>query len=932
MFKPSPVGFVKPVPDGVVTDLSVMSSQRTNEQLLLLGPMRFVNSDCSPNCAYNFSGDDGLVKLDVRRRISPGDEIFVKYGPEFFELNACRCRTCHYEKIESIQREEGFDILLEDVIFDFTTEFLQQLTSEQKKPSESQCSLPKRLRGMELVELYNDYSRQPDEICEDTALPNFGSVELTGSVQTVPTVNDNEIADQSSESDEDTDSESESNESSASDESLEVIHFVPRISSPYRNYEEVDCSVSTLSERDDLCFPDLSTEFEYQRLYNGSDLDVLDVSSLVELFCSRFNLSDEASTSLYSVIRAILPKDNCFPSGFSKIKLEKLYFSRQVRYMKKTPSETLCVLNFRVQLSEIVRRNLSQIVKYSEYRSQNCDADLNLSFSPKFRAENNSCNVNLSLFTDGVNIKKSTFKKELWPIWVQVLDLPPKLRMARKNIALAALFVGGKVPDWSKIVPELRNELKSPFDLSGSCDENLQILYHVRLLVCDLGAKSHVLNMFKFNGFYGCHYCTTIGKTIGKTHAYYPYGQSGDIREPSLNNLYVNFAECMPKDKQVSVVGVKGRSAFVSIVSDLPLSAPIDYMHCVLLGVFPETAKVCYKLLSVHEKQDLQSILLQQNCPRELIAYSRKIRSLEEIGLFKANECFNWLFYLSPVVFHDRLPANFTEHLNNLSFGMRLLVESSQEENVRTAEHLLDQFCKNIVAIHGGNEKIETINVHSLRHLCDQVRRFGPLFCYSAMSFEAANRTLGEVCSGSNNECEVICRRVLRRHRLHGAQVNSSRIREVFDTLSGASSGSNFKSFSDEMLETDSLKLGRAKNCESSFFNRYICDGIYFDSLCYKRSKLGNCYICYLENGIESFGQIQYFLKAPGPLLCEKMYAAVRKFSILSFLGPVQGFIYRVEETNFENLVIMEKVRKVFCYREKQQIFIVKLMSSFEHS
>ena len=51
IFRRVPVGFVRAVPDGVVTDLSVLSSQRTGEQLLLLGPRRFVNSDCSPNCS-----------------------------------------------------------------------------------------------------------------------------------------------------------------------------------------------------------------------------------------------------------------------------------------------------------------------------------------------------------------------------------------------------------------------------------------------------------------------------------------------------------------------------------------------------------------------------------------------------------------------------------------------------------------------------------------------------------------------------------------------------------------------------------------------------------------------------------------------------------------------------------------------------------------
>ena len=39
----NPAGFVKPIPDGV-TEWSVMTSERTGEQLLLVGPIRFVNS------------------------------------------------------------------------------------------------------------------------------------------------------------------------------------------------------------------------------------------------------------------------------------------------------------------------------------------------------------------------------------------------------------------------------------------------------------------------------------------------------------------------------------------------------------------------------------------------------------------------------------------------------------------------------------------------------------------------------------------------------------------------------------------------------------------------------------------------------------------------------------------------------------------------
>ena len=73
----NPIGFLAPVAKNIVTDLSVMSSERTGETLLLLGPLRFLNSDCEPNFEYDYSSDSGIVQLRVRRRVNPGDELFV---------------------------------------------------------------------------------------------------------------------------------------------------------------------------------------------------------------------------------------------------------------------------------------------------------------------------------------------------------------------------------------------------------------------------------------------------------------------------------------------------------------------------------------------------------------------------------------------------------------------------------------------------------------------------------------------------------------------------------------------------------------------------------------------------------------------------------------------------------------------------------------
>ena len=194
----------------------------------------------------------------------------------------------------------------------------------------------------------------------------------------------------------------------------------------------------------------------------------------------------------------------------------------------------------------------------------------------------------------------------------------------------------------------------------------------------------------------------------------------------------MNLAETLGIRRKSNVVGAKGKSAFANIVNGLPLTAPVDYMHCVLMGVFQDLLKFCYKSLKADEKTKVNKILSELSCPRELVSYSRKIRSLEEISQFKANEYFNWLFYQCPIIFLEGISSELYLHLTNLVFAIRLLFDSSSEANSRK---LLEEFCKEIVTVHNGNERMETINVHCLLHLADQVERFGPLFvtqpCYS---------------------------------------------------------------------------------------------------------------------------------------------------------------------------------------------------------
>ena len=91
-----PKGVLRPIPHHA-TDLSVIYkfSDKKKKSIIMLGPIRFINSDCNPNCEYDFSSlDKTLVRVRTLRKIKPNEEILVKYGDDFFENMECECQTC----------------------------------------------------------------------------------------------------------------------------------------------------------------------------------------------------------------------------------------------------------------------------------------------------------------------------------------------------------------------------------------------------------------------------------------------------------------------------------------------------------------------------------------------------------------------------------------------------------------------------------------------------------------------------------------------------------------------------------------------------------------------------------------------------------------------------------------------------------------------
>ena len=146
--------------------------------------------------------------------------------------------------------------------------------------------------------------------------------------------------------------------------------------------------------------------------------------------------------------------------------------------------------------------------------------------------------------------------------------------MSRKNIVLAVLHVASKKPNWNLVCGALEQQLKTTYWIKSSLEEKFhEVNFRVIMMIADLKAKASMLNMFTFRAYCGCHY----------------------------------------------YAGVKGLSAFSNIVSNFPQSAGIDYMHAVLLGVFPRLMDLFCNNMAKSKVLDSFSDSIVENGPKWIL-------------------------------------------------------------------------------------------------------------------------------------------------------------------------------------------------------------------------------------------------------------------------------------------------------------------------
>ena len=164
--------------------------------------------------------------------------------------------------------------------------------------------------------------------------------------------------------------------------------------------------------------------------------------------------------------------------------------------------------------------------------------------------------------------------------------------------------------------------------------------------------------MVQFNGFYGCPYCRTPGQTVqtserGHTlaHLFNTESENG-YREPRTHESFIRCGEETKNKKtndgkQCTVFGVSGLPLFSYLqLFNIIRVVPIDYIHCVLLGIVKMHLTLWFDKTHGNEPFSIAPRISEvDKCLHAIKTPSfitRFPRSLTKIAHFKAAELKNY--------------------------------------------------------------------------------------------------------------------------------------------------------------------------------------------------------------------------------------------------------------------------------------------------
>ena len=434
---PGVSGFLSELPDeehiAGFNDFSLLTTTRNiKTTFLMLGPVSFVNSSCKPNAKYVIDGH--IVRCMAIRDIKKGEELTVKYDINFFG--------------------------------NFNKDCLWKYTSEHGDPLENRLPSRKRKLFGGTVNRKLVKTAKNKENCNKKGEPvdllyrfSKGKILAKGSVDTEDEEETTEIISEIS-YDELFGSLQSSRASSVSNflrsyensfdfsPQHQIVDQPAMCSTPLRQpavdlqvFEIVESNADDVNEIGD---EELGTEFwsNELELFDGSDFSTTEFVDAFHSLADKHILSGIARKDFLKLFSNVLPSPN------NVLSASPLPICPSVACFKDNSGDLLTI-SLHEQLKLVISRNQRLIKQSWEtgclWQTGNVvigDREILL-------------NVNI----DGVALFKSR-NLSVWPVWVEIFNLPPKIRGSFGNHVLLCLWRGVGKPDWNFLLKKISIEME----------------------------------------------------------------------------------------------------------------------------------------------------------------------------------------------------------------------------------------------------------------------------------------------------------------------------------------------------------------------------------------------------------------------------------------------------------------------------------------
>lgn len=140
--------------------------------------------------------------------------------------------------------------------------------------------------------------------------------------------------------------------------------------------------------------------------------------------------------------------------------------------------------------------------------------------------------------------------------------------------------------------------------------------------------------------------------------------------------------------------------------------------------------------------------------------FARKPRGLEDLSYWKAREYRSFLLYWGPVCLRGVLPEEKYEHFLKFHTAIYILISPSANYTtwVDYADTLIRDFVSMVPRLYG--KEFLVYNMHSLMHLCQDVKLHGQLDNFSAFDFESYMQNLKRMLRSKSNHISQVINRV----------------------------------------------------------------------------------------------------------------------------------------------------------------------------